>query len=260
MMRSVSKPIAPASTREMRSPSLTRRVPHRCAASPSMKPTHPRYRCRRCPAGMARSSGRRDSDAREERTRAIRQFGRSSSAFVRAAHVRCQACQLSAVVGARGGTLQSDCAVRVHSCRAGEHPTSGRRVVSRHPGADQTGRGALQTGPDGPPVPMYREPHVASRVSGHHASPRGDAARDIQNATRPIYNKARGRRGDGTPTCAFSFPHMFPHKRQATYHTHLLVPPSGRRQKRRKPTHSSHQPRRAPTLHAAAPGHSQRSL
>lgn len=42
---------------------------------------------------MARSSGRRDSDAREERTRAIRQFGRSSSAFVRAAHVRCQACQ-----------------------------------------------------------------------------------------------------------------------------------------------------------------------
>jgi hypothetical protein len=42
---------------------------------------------------MARSSGRRDSDAREERTRAIRQFGRSSSAFLRAAHVRCQACQ-----------------------------------------------------------------------------------------------------------------------------------------------------------------------
>ena len=80
---------------------------------------------------MARSSGRRDSDAREERTRAVRQFGRSSSAFVRAARVRCQACQLSAVVGARGGTLQSDCAVRVHSCRAGEHPTSGRRVVSR---------------------------------------------------------------------------------------------------------------------------------
>ena len=38
---------------------------------------------------------------------------------------------LSAVVGARGGTLQSDCAVRVHSCRAGEHPTSGRRVVFR---------------------------------------------------------------------------------------------------------------------------------
>ena len=34
---------------------------------------------------------------------------------------------------------------------------------------------------------MYREPHVASRVSGHHASPRGDAARDIQNATRPIW-------------------------------------------------------------------------
>jgi len=159
---------------------------------------------------------------------------------------------LSAVVGARGGTLQSDCAVRVHSCRAGEHPTSGRRVVSRHPGADQTGRGALQTGPDGPPVPMYREPHVASRVSGHHASPRGDAARDIQNATRPIYNKARGRRGDGTPTCAFSFPHMFPHKRQATYHTHLLVPPSGRRPKRRKPTHSAHQPRLAPT-HSTPP-------
>jgi hypothetical protein len=138
---------------------------------------------------MARSSGRRDSDAREERTRAIRQFVNSSIRTLIISFRACSSCAmsgLSAVVGARGGTLQSDCAVRVHSCRAGEHPTSGRRVVSRHPGADQTGRGALQTGPDGPPVPMYREPHVASRVSGHHASPRGDAARDIQNATRPI--------------------------------------------------------------------------
>jgi hypothetical protein len=83
---------------------------------------------------MARSSGRRDSDAREERTRAIRQFVNSSIRTLIISFRACSSCAmsgLSAVVGARGGTLQSDCAVRVHSCRAGEHPTSGRRVVSR---------------------------------------------------------------------------------------------------------------------------------
>ena len=121
--------------------------------------------------------------------------------------------------------------------------------------SSSAGRGALQTGPNGPPEQMYREPHVASRVSGHHASPRGDAARDIQNATRPIYNKARGAE-DGTPTSCL-FPHSFltrsptshmspppahrtSDKSRDTYHTHLLVPPSARRPKRRKPTHSAH--------------------
>ena len=113
---------------------------------------------------------------------------------------------------------------------------------------------------------MYREPHVASRVSGHHASPRGDAARDIQNATRPIYNKARGAE-DGTPTSAFSF-----HKGQAHTCTHMSHPqtpasgsghrsrviarnvPKHRNAANRPTAHTTHQPRRAPTHSPPHPG------
>ena len=179
---------------------------------------------------------------------------------------------LSAVVGARGGTLQSDCAVRVHSCRAGEHPTSGRRVVFR----EQTRRdgGRYKRGLTDrqnrciaslislSAVTCLRPLRLASRRRGprHSKRERGQYS--------SIYNKARGAE-DGTPTLV-PFPSTRDKPTRAhTCHIprrpHLVLdigvkghrPKRSETPKRRKPAHSAHHspaPTRAHTLAAAPRG------
>ena len=158
---------------------------------------------------MARSSGRRDSDAREERTRGIRTLIISFRA--------CSSCAmsgLSAVVGARGGTLQSDCAVRVHSCRAGEHPASGRRVVFREQTRRDGGRykrgltdrqnrqnRCLASLISLSAVTCLRPLRLASRRRATRPADIHDSKRDA--AMGGIYNKARGAEDVDPDLCLF---------------------------------------------------------
>ena len=169
---------------------------------------------------MARSSGRRDSDAREERTRGIRTLIISFRA--------CSSCAmsgLSAVVGARGGTLQSDCAVRVHSCRAGEHPASGRRVVFREQTRRDGGRykrgltdrqnrqnRCLASLISLSAVTCLRPLRLASRRRATRPADIHDSKRDA--AMGGIYNKARGAEDVDPDLCLF-------HKGQAHTCTHM---------------------------------------
>lgn len=218
---------------------------------------------------MARSSGRRDSGAREERTRGIRTLIISFRA--------CSSCAmsgLSAVVGARGGTLQSDCAVRVHSCRAGEHPASGRRVVFREQTRRDGGRykrgltdrqnrqnRCLASLISLSAVTCLRPLRLASRRRATRPADIHDSKRDA--AMGGIYNKARGAE-DGTPTCHLCLfhkgqahaPHTCTHMSHPQTPVSGMVSGSGHRPKRRKPAHSAaaHQPRRAPTHSPPHPG------